>query len=162
MNRNLRRAAWPAMLVAAALALGACTTLTREPPRSRPSIDPCADRLHDLAGHLLLYYSAHGRLPPTLDDLPAAADPGRPLSPVCPASGEPYVYRPDGLEVEGQPGRLVLYDAVPAHSGMGWAVALIEPTGDGPLDTRVILLPGQVIRAAELRARPGTGAAGQD
>jgi len=150
------------MLLAAAVAAGGCTTPTRETPRSRPSIDPCADRLHDLAGHLLVYYCLHGWLPPTLDDLSAAADPAQAPLLVCPASGEPYVYRPEGLAIEGQAARLVLYDAVPAHSGMGWAVACIEPTADGPLDTRVILLPGHVIRAAALQAQPEAGTAGGD
>jgi len=125
------------------LAAGCRTTA---PAVRRPSVeaDACAERLHDLSGRLLLHYSLHRRLPETLEAL-AALDPEQPVPLVCPVSGEPYVYRPEGLQVPGRPGRLVLYDAAPRHSAMRWGV-FVDDAGDARrLTARVILIPDELV-----------------
>ncbi len=120
-------------------------------PESSSVTEPCADRLHDICCHLLLYHSLSKRLPQTLEGLPAVTGPGEVPPLICPVSGQPYLYRPEGLQLPGGPGRLVLYDAAPAHSGMRWGILIAEPKGDGPLATRVLLLPDELVRAAELQ-----------
>jgi hypothetical protein len=126
-----------------ALVVLACGCQVTEPAAVRPRSlgkDPCAERLHDVCGHLLLYYASHKRLPPTLAELKST--PTMPLPPlVCPASGKPYVYDPAGVSIPGRPGRLVLYDPEPSHSGMRWAVMVGTPADATNVTTRVILLP---------------------
>jgi hypothetical protein len=136
MNRSVSLAALACALVVAA---AGCQTGAAA-RRAGADIDPCAERLHDLSGRLLFYYSLHGALPAALEDL-ASADP-TPLPPlVCPVSGKPYVYNREGLPVRGRPGRAVLYDAAPTHAGMRWA-ALVDPPIEGkPRTARVLLLP---------------------
>lgn len=129
------------------LAVAAAGCQTGAARRAGAVVDPCAGRLHDLSGRLLFYYSLHGALPAALEDL-ASADP-TPLPPlVCPVSGKPYVYNRDGLPVRGRPGRAVLYDAAPTHSGMRWA-ALADPPIEGrALTTCVLLLPERPVFSA--------------
>ena len=102
--------------------------------------DPCADRLHEISGRLLLYYSVAGKMPPVLANLKGVdSDPMPPLA--CPASGKPYVYNPVGLVVQGQPGRLVIYDPAPSHNGKRWGILAAITAGDQPLSSRVVLVP---------------------
>lgn len=126
------------------------------PPR-RPSVkvDPCAERLHDICGLLLMYYSLHRSLPPSPADLKAlGADEAPPLE--CPISGKPYRYDPEGMEIEGQDGRLVLYDAQACHSGMRWGIFCKPGAGGTVLSTRVILVPDRgVVRAESAHRRSG-------
>lgn len=109
-------------------------------PRSSARIDACAERLHDICGHLLLYHSVRKKLPPTLEELKSTGD--VPLPPlVCPASGKAYIYDPAGLASPKRKGRLVMYDPEPSHSGMRWAI-MVGTTADGTnVTARVILLP---------------------
>ena len=135
--------------VALAIALAAAGCRTTAPEDRRPSVrmDACAERLHDACGQLLLYYSLHQRLPETLDALATLGAPA-PLPLVCPVSGKPYVYRPEGLAVPAQPGRLVLYDAEPSHSGMRWGVLLDGLGTSKRVAARVVLLPDDAVFAA--------------
>ena len=112
------------------------------PPVQRPSVrmDPCAERLHDICGHLLLYHSVHNELPPTLEQLRSTSDVPLP-SLVCPASGKAYTYNPGGLASPDRKGRLVMYDPEPSHSGMRWAIMVGMPADGGGVTARVILLP---------------------
>ena len=128
-----------AAAVVAIVAAGCQMPATANRPSSA-TIDLCADRLHDLSGRLLLYYSLHQELPPTLDDL-RGVDPA-PMPPaVCPASGRPYVYNRAGLKIPGRDGLAVIYDWSPVHAGMRWCV-LVEAAGPGePLTARVIRVP---------------------
>ncbi len=108
----------------------------------RPSVrkDPCAERLHNICGHLLLYYSTHRKLPPTLEGLHPTT--GLPLPPlVCPVSEKPYVYDPDGVPIPNFPGRLVVYDPEPTHSGMRWGILVGASAGAPNITARVILVP---------------------
>jgi len=116
----------------------------------RPSVqkDACAERLHDVCGNLLFYYAGKRTLPPTAAALQATGGPlAVPL--VCPLSGKPYVYKPEGIIVGKHNGRVVLYDPKPSHSGMRWAV-LVTPSADGAeITARVILVPEKDFRPAE-------------
>jgi len=144
-----------AAAVALAVLADGCQKQAATPEVRRPSLekDPCAERLHDLSGRLLLYYAAHHRLPETLAALPPL-DPAHPTPTVCPASGKPYVYRPKGLAISGRPGRLVLYDPEPSHAGMRWGVFIDKAPGANRLTARVILLPEDWIPTAEDAAAP--------
>ena len=123
-----------------ALACGCEVTEPAMVPPPSVRKDPCAERLHDVCGHLLLYYASHKRLPPTLAELKSALA-MRPPPLVCPASGKPYVYDPAGVSIPGRPGRLALYDPEPSHSGMRWAIMVGTPADGANVTARVILLP---------------------
>lgn len=142
-----------AAAVALAVLAAGCQKQATTPEVRRPSLekDPCAERLHDLSGRLLLYYATHHRLPETLAALPPL-DPAHPTPTVCPVSGKPYVYRPKGLAVSGQPGRLVLYDLEPSHAGMRWGVFIDKASGDNRLTARVILLPEDLAPSLDERS----------
>jgi hypothetical protein len=86
--------------------------------------DSCAVNLDEMTGALLMYYSTHQQLPPTLESIPKVSPSGAKISLTCPASGKRYVYHPEGLkpplftDQEGQShvgGVLVLYDPEPSH-----------------------------------------------
>lgn len=142
MNRrgSFRRGLWWVAL--AGLAAGCQAQQASAPAVQRPSVrmDPCAQRLHDICGHLLYYHLVHNKLPPTLEDLKPTGD--LPLPPaVCPVSGRPYVYNPVGLASPDRRGRLVMYDPQPSHSGMRWAIMVSTPADGTSVTARVILLP---------------------
>jgi hypothetical protein len=143
---RLRRRLW--WIAFAALAAG-CQMKGGSVPTRRPSVrmDPCAERLHDVCGQLLLYHSIHKRLPQSLEELKALGS-AEPPQLVCPVSGEPYVYNPNGLRIAGQPGRLVLYDATASHSGMRWGVFVDDPGSGKALTARVILLAEESVSSA--------------
>jgi hypothetical protein len=132
------------------VAIGCATTPSQPsrkapPASSKPSpapnldTDPCATRLHEISGLLLLYYGKQHHLPQTLADL--ADTPG--FSAVgalaCPTSHQPYTYNPDGIQIPSVPGTVVVYDPVPIHAGYRWAIIVVP--SDGPLITKVIALP---------------------
>jgi hypothetical protein len=103
-------------------------------------IDPCAERLHEISGRLLLYYSVSGKMPTVLPDMKGVdSEPLPPLA--CPVSGKPYVYNPVGLPVQGRLGRLVIYDPAPSHNGKRWGILAAVGAGDQPLSSRVVLVP---------------------
>ena len=123
------------------------------PQAQRPSvrIDPCAERLHDICGQLLLYYSVHNRLPKDLAELQAAD--GQTMPPLtCPTSGAPYACDADGLSYPGQPGKLLLFDAAPSHGGMRWSIRADMTDGPGPLTLRVLLVPDNGVFSAGRQA----------
>ncbi len=98
--------------------------------------DSCAANLDEITGSLLIYYSAHQKLPPTLDDIPRISPSGSRISLNCPVSGKRYVYFPQGLrpplftDQDGESrvgGTLILYDPEPSHSVV---VHLTDGTND--------------------------------
>jgi hypothetical protein len=142
MNR-VRNLAGLALGLAVVAAVCGCRTATPTVRKPSTEIDPCAERLHEVCGYLLLQYAIHETLPESLADLQGVTS--APLPPlVCPVSGKAYIYNRDGIEVPGRPGRVVLYDAAPTHSGMRWAVAAEVNGTNQPLTARVILLPESV------------------
>jgi len=149
MNRSGNLGRLACSLALGALAVGCQMPETPVPSVRKPSvrIDPCAERLHDVCGQLLLHYSLNKKLPGTLNELkPMGPEAPPPL--VCPVSAEPYVYNPDGLRIPGRPGRLVLYDAVPCHSGMRWGILVGDPEGGTTLTLRVVMLPEESVLSA--------------
>jgi len=141
MNHSDNVACWVGWIAIVALATGCQTSERAVSPLRKPSvkIDPCAERLHDVCGQLLLYHSIHKRLPNDLVQLKNLNSTTPPL--VCPTSGEFYIYNPRGLRIPGQLGRLLLYDARASHSGMRWGILVGDADSRKPLQTRVILLP---------------------
>ena len=109
-------------------ALVACQARSKAPGAARrdtpaPSAtDPCATRLHDIEGAVLLYYTLHQRLPESLDQLRPLADLDAPLEFTCPVSNQPYVYQRANLTTPGPDQRLLVYDPTPAHQGRRWAI----------------------------------------
>ncbi len=120
-----------------------------------PMLDPCAERLHDIAGTLLLYCAATGDLPP---DTAAIKHTGGEACPPleCPISKEPYVYNPAGLTIPGQPGLLVLYDATPSHNGKRWGLIVGQAVRNKPLEVRVILLPEKAVVTSPTKPHANT------
>ncbi len=103
--------------------------------------DECAGLLHDICGPLLLYYHSRHQLPARLEDLRQVrgfAD----LELACPVSKLPYVYNPVGIiTLDNQP-RMICYDAAPSHSGMRWAITVVEPRDNsGDLIAKVVAVP---------------------
>lgn len=95
-----------------------------------PSItDPCAARLHDLEGALLLYYAIHKTLPEKLADLAPLADLDAPLSFDCPVSGLPYGYNREGLHSPGRAKSIIVYDPTPTK-GRRWCI-FMAPAAPG-------------------------------
>ena len=139
MNRSVDFPGLACCVVLVMIAAG-CQTAAPAVRKAGAEFDPCADRLHEICGDLLLYYSAGGTLPKGLADLKSVSS--GPLPPlVCPVSGKPYVYNPVGLPVAGRRGRLVIYDAEPSHSGKRCAILADVGAEDKPLSARVILVP---------------------
>jgi hypothetical protein len=147
MRRNLELLSL-ACGVALAMVAGGCQTSTPSARRPSAKIDPCAERLHDICGRLLLYYRGNGKLPVALADM-KGLDSGALPPLVCPLSDKPYIYRKDGLRVTGRPGLLVLYDAEPVHSGMRWGISVETASEGQPLTGRVVLLPDSPLFSAK-------------
>ena len=114
-------------------------------PRSKDPIDACAERLHDISGLLLMYCMLNKQLPPSLSDVLAIGDIDKQVPLVCPVSGRPYVYDRQGFQIADKPGRLVIYDAEPAHDGKRWVISVQE--SDGPLITHVFDITEQQFTA---------------
>ena len=146
MNHSRKVAGLACWIGLAALTAG-CQTVAPGARRPSAEADPCAERLHDICGQLLLYHSFNNRFPKTLGEL-KPIDPQQSLPLVCPVSGKPYVYNPNGLRIPGRSGRLVLYDATASHSGMRWGILVGDPGGGGRLTARVILLSEELPSSA--------------
>jgi len=133
------------LLLASGLTLAAMMSgcrvggLTSRPGLENVQVDPCADRLHDICGDLLHYYSVHGNLPERLLD--AASGPQPALSLTCPTSGKAYVYSATGIEIPGWPGRVVVHDAEACHSGVRWGILMETPQQGKAMVIRVARLP---------------------
>jgi hypothetical protein len=105
------------------------------------SADPCADRLHDICGALLLYYATNHDLPQKLDELARLPGFEHVKDFTCPASKLPYVYNPVGIVDLEKGTRVVIYDAAPSHRGTRWAISVVEPQGNEALVTKVVGMP---------------------
>ncbi|HEY8751502.1 MAG TPA: hypothetical protein VIM11_26210 [Tepidisphaeraceae bacterium] len=110
-------------------------------------VDSCADRLHSIEGQIISYYAVHRELPERLSDLTRYADPGDTTDYTCPVSHQSYVYVPNGLALANDVsnGRLILYDATPAHDSargpMRWGILFSEAKGRAPVTTHIIPIP---------------------
>ena len=110
-------------------------------PEQAAITDPCAVRLQDICGTMLLYYAVHRELPEKLEELQSLADVGAPLQFKCPVSGLPYVYIPDGLQSLGRTKRIVLHDATSVHDGNRWCVLCAPIKGGKAPYLEVIMMP---------------------
>jgi hypothetical protein len=110
-------------------------------------VDSCADRLHSIEGEIISYYAVHRELPERLSDLNRYADAGDTTDYTCPVSHQSYVYVPGGLALANDVsnGRLILYDATPAHDSargpMRWGILFSEAKGRAPVVTHIIPIP---------------------
>ena len=102
--------------------------------------DPCATRLQDISGDLLLYYAMNHHLPQQLSELAQLPDIGPLPEFVCPVSHQPYIYQRQGIPLPEQQSRIVLYDATPAHSGLRWAITMNDPQAGQSIIMKVIAL----------------------
>jgi hypothetical protein len=98
-------------------------------------------RLHDVCGPLLLYYATNRALPAKLEQLSEVPGFADVKDFTCPASGKPYVYNPAGIPTPDRAMRLIIYDAVPAHGNVRWAVSIPATPGEGPLVAKVVAVP---------------------
>jgi hypothetical protein len=152
-NPRFRRCLLLSALLFCAAAVGGCTTddtssgkkITAQtvvdaklPTAQIQTNDECANRLHDICEPLLLYYIRQHKLPGRLEDLRQL--PGfEKLELVCPVSKLPYVYNPVGIVTMDNQPRLICYDAAPSHSGMRWAISIVEPRDNsGTLIAKVV------------------------
>ena len=153
---------WTRALVLLALGWTAGCQTPGEPaaPSPRPPVtDPCAERLHEISGQLLLYYATNKRLPQSPDELATVElkSSGPPL--VCPESGKAYLYRPDGLTVPGYPGLLVLYDATTVHNGGRWGIFRSNRDSGTSLGFRVVWVDEAVMRSVPRATTPSPASA---
>jgi hypothetical protein len=149
------RLAWlPAGLMLVMLLAEGCTqpaqsgTAPRSTTATRPgdtaritNTDPCASRLHELCGPLLLYYNLQRRLPERIEELGQVPGFEGLRDFTCPTSGRPYIYNSAGVAGLEPGSRVVIYDPLPSHSGIRWGVAVQIPGEDQPLIAKVIGLP---------------------
>ncbi len=109
-------------------------------PVGLSNTDPCAMRMHDICGALLLYYFQHAELPERLQDLTALPGLDAPLEFTCPESKQPYIYESRGIAIPERKSFVIVYDPAPSHSGMRWAILIEQPVPGEPLVTKVIPL----------------------
>jgi hypothetical protein len=116
--------------------------------------DPCAIKLHDLCGPLLLYYSVYNRLPQSLDELRQLPGFENLTDFNCPVSHRPYIYTPQGepgpdeefLRENGPSVKvssvIILADPTPVHGGIRWALSMQEQSDPSRgFVAKVIVLP---------------------
>src|SRR6266566_7412873 len=107
------------------------------PQPALSALDPCPERLHDIAGALLNFLIQYNRLPPTLEDL--APIKGTTLLLTCPTSNQRYIYNPSGIKFQANQWAVV-YDAAPSHSNMRWAIVFSEgKQGQAPVPSVVAI-----------------------
>ncbi len=146
------------LLLTILVTLAGCqtTTVTESPNRGRTRVEgtqqtdrssvsadqavasePCAARLHDVAGALLLYYAVNKQLPPTLADLQDSVGADMLLDFTCPDSKLPYVYVPNGLRHPDRPKVIILHDPIQVK-GKRWCI-LVQPGGPGTAQSLEVL-----------------------
>ncbi|HTL29609.1 MAG TPA: hypothetical protein VL282_10315 [Tepidisphaeraceae bacterium] len=116
---------------------------TAQPSAQITNTDPCAMRLHDICGPLLLFYGTHRRIPSNLQELKDEFSDLPEL--VCPVSKLPYVYDPEGKVGTDPRTRIILYDAKPVHSGIRWGIGLVEAEPGAAPVAKVVAVPNQTI-----------------
>lgn len=109
----------------------------QSPSPAISNTDPCAMRMHDISGALLFYYAAVHKLPPALADLKKTPL-GAGLEFTCPASGQAYIYNPEGVAAPDGQSLLICYDPSPSHSGFRLAISVPATDPEGALVTKVV------------------------
>jgi len=149
MRRTASQAATTIVTIVACLVVLGCAAPPATPEGRREVTDPCAARLHDLAGCLLHYFAVHGAMPDDLKQLQVSAGVQEMPPLVCPVSQAPYVYHKDGIALEGSSGRLVLHDAEPVHDGGRWGLVLTTPGRGGAVTAYVLLFDEESMPVAK-------------
>ena len=85
-------------------------------------IDPCGDRIQDLCGPLIEYFTLYHHGPARVEELQQFADPGQTLKFACTDTGKPFQCAPTGLAAPGQSMRIFVYAADPSPDGGRWCV----------------------------------------
>jgi hypothetical protein len=106
------------------------TSVQTVSPETAVRAAPCAARLQNIGGALLLYYATKKQMPQNLEELKPFADFDQPIELTCPVSNKPYLYAPNGLTAVGKEKRIVVYDAAPSHNGQRWCLFMV-PAGPG-------------------------------
>src|SRR3954470_14379092 len=124
VDKKLRETWWMICLLLVGLVAGCKSTTTsttpsypqpnKQPMAALSPLDPCPERLHDLAGALLNFMVQYGRLPPTLEDLSPVKGATAPVL-SCPLTNEKYVYNPNGIKIAPNQW-VIVHDAGPYHA----------------------------------------------
>lgn len=109
--------------------------------------EPCAARLQEISGQLLLYYVGKRKLPESLDELRSYADVDQTPDYTCPVSHQPYIYVPNGLEAPQAGRRVIVYDSTPVHENARWCITMVPAHGKQPLMMDVVKIPELVFEA---------------
>jgi hypothetical protein len=109
-------------------------------PETVLSADPAAGRLQDIGGALLVYYSDHKQLPPTLQDL-AGSPGGDSLNLTSPQSGREFVYVPSGLWSDQHPDKVIIAYDPDLHGAQRFCLLMNPPSTGAPLEATVIAIP---------------------
>jgi hypothetical protein len=126
-----------------AIVLAGCQSTPAGPPAPPPQYnvdgpispdeavnsDPDAAQLHDISGTILLYYALNKKMPDQLSDLQPLADVDEPLKLISPATGQPYLYFPQGLVAPDTGWRLIVCDPAPNQFGKRWCIFMGTPHG---------------------------------
>jgi hypothetical protein len=122
------------------------TSVQTASPETAVRSDPCAERVHNIGGTLLLYYASHQQMPQRLEELKPLADFDQPIELTCPVSGKPYLYAPNGLAAVGKEKRIVVYDAEPSHDGRRWCLFMLPAKPGQALAVEVLEVPEGLFR----------------
>lgn len=106
--------------------------------------DPCAARLHDVAGALLLYYRVKQQMPAKLEDVRSGVKFAEDLEFTCARNGAPFVYVPNGMAAAGKEQRIVAFDPTPiGRPRFRWCL-IATVSNSGALITDVVPLEEKV------------------
>jgi len=145
MTRTARRIRFSGPVILCVISLLGCSTSRSANRRaSVPNLntDPCATRLHEICGPLLMYFAQNHELPKDLKELSTVPGFSDVNDFTCPVSHQPYIYTPTGIPGKDPGTRIIIYDATPAHAGIRWAVSVIEPENPtAPLIAKIIAVP---------------------
>ena len=107
-----------------------------------------ASRLQDLAGSMLLFQGAYGRLPNDLEELRLATG-LRPEQIVDPVTGRPFAYSPAGVAASSE-GRTIVAMAAPPPGGEACYGISVSRTPGGIL-TDIVPFPAEAYRTMQTR-----------
>lgn len=151
--------AWGFLCLTIGLLLTACQAPTPSVSGPTPSsvaiaTDPCAVRLDDINGALLLYYTLNKQLPENLEQIRPLADDGAALNFTCPLSQKPYTYLPVNPDVPVSEPCLILFDSTPAHRGLRWGILATPAKDKQPVTFTVIQLDEAALRTYHVNPAP--------
>jgi hypothetical protein len=119
-----------------------------KPPVGKPQVadsaivandDPSAIKMHDIEGAILMYYAINKVLPPKIEDALPLAD--VPLDMNVPGTSQQYVYTREGIILQDQEARLIVYEPAPLHKGHRLAIRVNDPKAFQPLVMHIIPVP---------------------